>query len=173
MFTFEHYDVVPDMVVIGKGLGGGVFPLAALLAREDLDCAPDRALGHYTHEKNPVACAAGLATLNVIRDERLVERSHELGTRALSMLDDVKSRHPSVGDVRGKGLLLGVELIDPATGQRDFEGAELVMYRCLTMGLSFKLSMGNVLTLAPPLNIEESELQRAIGIIDAALSERT
>lgn len=172
MFTFEHYDVVPDMVVIGKGLGGGVFPLAALLAREDLDCAPDRALGHYTHEKNPVACAAGLATLEVIRDERLVERSHELGSRALSMLDDVKSRHPSVGDVRGKGLLLGVELIDPATGQRDFEGAEQVMYRCLTMGLSFKLSMGNVLTLAPPLNIEESELQRAIGIIDAALCER-
>ncbi len=115
MFTFEHYDVVPDMVVIGKGLGGGVFPLAALLAREDLDCAPDRALGHYTHEKNPVACAAGLATLEVIRDERLVERSHELGTRALSMLDEIKSRHPSVSDVRGKGLLLGVELIDPAT----------------------------------------------------------
>jgi len=172
MFTFEHYDVVPDMVVIGKGLGGGVFPLAALLAREDLDCAPDRALGHYTHEKNPVACAAGLATLEVIRDERLVERSHELGTRALSMLDEIKSRHPSVSDVRGKGLLLGVELIDPATGQRDFELAEQVMYHCLTMGLSFKLSMGNVLTLAPPLNIEESELQRAIGIIDAALSER-
>jgi 4-aminobutyrate aminotransferase len=172
MFTFEHYDVVPDMVVIGKGLGGGVFPLAALLAREDLDCAPDRALGHYTHEKNPVACAAGLATLEVIRDERLVERSHELGTRALSMLDEIKSRHPSVSDVRGKGLLLGVELIDPATGQRDFELAEQVMYHCLTMGLSFKLSMGNVLTLAPPLNIEESELERAIGIVDAALSER-
>ncbi len=172
MFTFEHYDVVPDMVVLGKGLGGGVFPLAALMAREDLDCTPDRALGHYTHEKNPVACAAGLATLEVIRDERLVERSRELGTRALSMLDEIKSRHPSVSDVRGKGLLLGVELIDPATGQRDFELAEQVMYHCLTMGLSFKLSMGNVLTLAPPLNIEESELERAIGIVDAALSER-
>lgn len=173
MFTFEHYGVVPDMVVLGKGLGGGVVPLAALLARADLDCAPERALGHYTHEKNPVASAAALATLEVIREEGLLERSRRLGERALSLLDDVRARHPSVSDVRGKGLLIGVELSDPATGERDYELAEQVLYRCLTMGLSFKLSMGNVLTLAPPLNIEEGELERAIGIIDTALSGNT
>ena len=66
MFAFEHYGIVPDMVVLGKGLGGAVFPMAALIARRDLDVAADRALGHYTHEKSSVGCAAALATLEVI-----------------------------------------------------------------------------------------------------------
>ena len=72
MFSCEHYGVVPDMLVIGKGLGGGIFPLAALIARDDLDVARDRALGHYTHEKSPVGCAAALATLDIIADEGLL-----------------------------------------------------------------------------------------------------
>jgi 4-aminobutyrate aminotransferase len=71
MFTFEHYGIVPDMVVIGKGLGGGVFPLSALIVREDLNVVRDKAVGHYTHEKNPAACAAGLAVLEVIDEENL------------------------------------------------------------------------------------------------------
>jgi 4-aminobutyrate aminotransferase len=169
MFSFEHYDVVPDMVVLGKGLGGGVFPLAALLAREDLDIAPERALGHYTHEKNPVACAAGLATLEIIEKENLLQRSTELGAHALRRLNGLKLHHPVVGDVRGKGLLLGIELIDPASGQRDVDLAERVLYRCLSRGLSFKISMGNVLTLAPPLTISKAELDQAIDIIDRSL----
>src|SRR5437773_7823569 len=82
MFAFEHYDVVPDMVVLGKGLGGAVFPMAALIARRDLDIAADRALGHYTHEKSSVGCAAALATLEVIENENLLERSRVLGDRA-------------------------------------------------------------------------------------------
>ena len=79
MFAFEHYGIVPDMVVLGKGLGGAVYPMAALIARADLDIAADRALGHYTHEKSSVGCAAALATLEVIDNERLVERSRALG----------------------------------------------------------------------------------------------
>ena len=75
MFAFEHYGIVPDMVVLGKGLGGAVFPMAALIARRDLDIAADRALGHYTHEKSSVGCAAALATLEVIEHERLLERA--------------------------------------------------------------------------------------------------
>src|SRR5215467_5971531 len=71
LFAFEHYDIVPDILVLGKGLGGGIFPLAAMLAREGLNVAQDKALGHYTHEKNPVACAAALATLQVIEEEKL------------------------------------------------------------------------------------------------------
>src|SRR6185295_12090509 len=69
MFAFEHFGIVPDMVVLGKGLGGAVFPMAALIARRDLDIAGDRALGHYTHEKSSVGCAAALATLEVIESE--------------------------------------------------------------------------------------------------------
>src|SRR5207247_10180138 len=71
-FAFEHYGIVPDMVVLGKGLGGGVFPMAALIARSDFDVAGTRALGHYTHEKSAVGCAARLATLQVIEQAKLL-----------------------------------------------------------------------------------------------------
>jgi len=168
MFAFQNYDVVPDMVVLGKGLGGGVFPMAALLARADLDIAGDRALGHYTHEKSSVGCAAALATLEVIENERLLEKSRTLGAHALERLRELQRRHPLVADVRGIGLLLGIELRrggTPAAAE-----AEQVMYQCLARGLSFKIGQGNVLTLSPPLIIAQEELDQALDIIDAALS---
>ena len=168
MFAFEHYDVVPDMVVLGKGLGGAVFPLAALIARRDLDIAADRALGHYTHEKSSVGCAAALATLDVIESEALCERARTLGASALAHLRKMQSRHPLVAEVRGIGLLLAIELArDGAAARRE---AEQVMYECLARGLSFKVGQGNVLTLAPPLVIAEAELDAALDILDAALT---
>ncbi|MEO8137008.1 MAG: aspartate aminotransferase family protein [Betaproteobacteria bacterium] len=168
-FAFEHYGIVPDMVVLGKGLGGAVFPLAALIARADLDVGGHIALGHYTHEKTPVGSAAALATLDVIRDEELVDRAARLGEQALGWLRTLKSRHPVVADVRGIGLLLAIELRDPATGVPAAEVAERTMYECLARGLSFKVGQGNVLTLGPPLIIPAAELERAISIIDEAL----
>jgi len=171
MFAFEHYGVVPDMVVIGKGLGGGVFPMAALIAHEGLDVAADRALGHYTHEKSSVGCAAALATLDVIDDEGLLARANTLGARALALLDEMKARVPLVGDVRGIGLLLAVELVDPATGAPAREAAERVLYDCLAKGLSFKVGQGNVLVLAPPLVISEHDLDRALDIVEAAVAK--
>ena len=164
MFAFERYGIVPDMVVIGKGLGGGVFPLAALIAREGLDVAADRALGHYTHEKSPAGCAAALATLEVIESEGLLERSEKLGLRALERLREMKQRLPAVVEVRGAGLLLGIELASAAS-------AEDVMYRCLARGLSFKVGQGRVIVLAPPLIIEEAELERALAIVEQAIVE--
>src|SRR5207249_10581342 len=101
LFACEHYGVVPDMLVLGKGLGGGVCPLAALLAREGLNVAADKALDHFTHEKNPVACTAGLATLQVIEDEQLVERSRALGGTALERMRAMAGRHPPIGEVPG------------------------------------------------------------------------
>ncbi|MDQ2915680.1 MAG: aspartate aminotransferase family protein [Pseudomonadota bacterium] len=169
MFAFEHYAIVPDMVVLGKGLGGGVFPMAALIAREGLDVAAERALGHYTHEKSSVGCAAGLATLAVIEEERLLERSQLLGARALERLQDMRRRVPLIGDVRGIGLLLGVELVDPSTGAPSRDAAERVLYHCLGEGLSFKVGQGNVLVLSPPLVIGEQDLDRALDIVEAAI----
>jgi 4-aminobutyrate aminotransferase len=169
MFAFQHYDVVPDMVVLGKGLGGGVFPMAALIARGDLDVAADRALGHYTHEKSSVGCAAAMATLDVIENESLLERSRELGAHALERLREIQGRHPLVSEVRGIGLLLGIEL--RRNGRPAPQEAEQVMYRCLARGLSFKVGQGNVLNLSPPLIIEKRELDDALGIVEAALSD--
>jgi len=163
LFAFEPYGILPDMVVLGKGLGGGVFPMAALIAREDLNIAGDRALGHYTHEKSPVGCAAALAALEVIEEEKLLERSRTLGARALARLETMKKKIPSIVDVRGIGLLLAVEL-------KSAELAEEALYRCLSRGLSFKVGQGNVLVLAPPLVIEEEDLERALEILEECLS---
>src|SRR6266542_986370 len=168
MFAFEHYGIVPDIVVIGKGLGGAVFPMAAVIARRDLDVAGDRSLGHYTHEKSPVGCAAALATLEVIENERLLEASRTLGARAMERLHVLRRRHPLVSDVRGIGLLLAIEL--RRDGRPAPREAEQVMYQCLARGLSFKIGQGNVLTLSPPLIITLQELDHALDVVDASLS---
>ncbi len=167
MFAFEHYGIVPDMVVLGKGLGGAVFPMAALIARRDLDVAADRALGHYTHEKSSIGSAAALATLEIIEREGLLERAQTLGTRALTRMRELQRKHSLVAHARGIGLLLALELArDGAPARRE---AEQVMYHCLAHGLSFKVGQGNVLTLSPPLIITEAELDAAFDILDRAL----
>ena len=172
MFVSEHWSVVPDILVLGKGLGGGILPLAAIVTRPELDMMSERALGHYTHEKNPVTCAAALATIDYIEKERLVERARELGAHALVRMGELARRHRLVGDVRGLGLLLGIELVrDRETRTPAREEADRVMYRALERGLSFKVSAGNILTLTPPLTIRRDELDRALGIIDDCLVE--
>lgn len=170
MFACEHYGVVPDMLVIGKGLGGGVFPLAALIAREGLNIMGDRALGHYTHEKNPVACAAALATMALL-EEGLLEHAQHMGDYAMVQLRALASKHSIVGDVRGLGLMLGVELLHPGTRERASAEAERVMYAALARGLSFKLTMGNIMTLTPALTITDAEFDEAVAILDASLAE--
>jgi 4-aminobutyrate aminotransferase len=167
-FAFEHTGVVPDIVVLGKALGGGLLPLAAVLARSDLDVAPELALGHYTHEKNPVLAAAALATLDVIENEGLVEKAAALGLHALDRLHALAATRPFIGEVRGTGLLIGVELVT-REGVPASRLAERTLYAALARGLSFKVTMGSVLTLSPPLVIRESELDQAIDILVASL----
>jgi 4-aminobutyrate aminotransferase len=172
MFTFENFDTVPDIVVIGKGLGGGVFPLAAMIASEALDVAGDRAMGHYTHEKSPVGCAAALATINYIENHNLVEHSRKLGQHALERLNEIKDRYHVIGDVRGLGLFLGIELVkDRQTRERACDEAEAVMYAALSKGLSFKLTMGNIITLTPALTITRQEMDKALDIIEGCIAE--
>lgn len=171
MFSCEHYGIVPDILVLGKSLGGALFPLAAIVAREDLDVAPHMALGHYTHEKNPVACAAALATLACIEEEELVVKSHALGAWALERLRALQDRQPHIGDVRGLGLLLSVEVVkDKATNAPARDLADRIMYEALSRGLSFKVTMGNVIALVPPLIITQAEMERAIDILEQSFA---
>ncbi len=166
LFAVEHYGIEPDMIVIGKGLGGGSMPLAALIAREGLNVGSHISLGHYTHEKNPVACAAGLAVLDVIEQEDLLERSRRLGLQAVQRLRSQTADLPTVKDIRGVGLLIALEL-------HDADLAEAVLYRCLGAGLSFKVGQGKVLVLAPPLNVAESDLWWALDLICQSLREES
>ena len=172
MFAFEHDDVIPDIVTLGKALGGGILPIAAVIARHDLDIAGDFAIGHYTHEKNPVTARAALTTLDIIADENLYERAAELGKFAIDRLGDLIGHHPNVGEIRGRGLMFGVDLVvDRGTREPANVLAEKVYYRCLENGLSFKISAGSVLTLSPPLTISRSDLERALSIVAQALSD--
>jgi 4-aminobutyrate aminotransferase len=169
-FCFEHFGVDPDIIVLGKALGGGVVPLAAVIAGECCNIGQSTALGHYTHEKNPFCATAGLSTLEIIREEGLVHRSAKLGSLLLEHLNSLRERHPAIREVRGLGLLAGIELVDPETGEPASEYAESVMLQCQKMGLSFKTGKGHVLVLAPPLTIREDQLLEAIEVLDRGLS---
>ncbi|WP_413206015.1 aspartate aminotransferase family protein [Rhodospirillum sp. A1_3_36] len=170
-FACAAEGVVPDMVVLGKALGGGMLPAAALIAREGLnEAARPLALGHFTHEKNPLMARAALTTLSIIDDEGLVENARRLGAHALERLRAMKERDPRIGDVRGRGLLLGIEMVsDPETRAPDPLLAERMLYRCLDNGLSFKTTMGNIITLTPPLITTLEDLDKALDIIEDAL----
>ncbi|MGH6780982.1 MAG: aminotransferase class III-fold pyridoxal phosphate-dependent enzyme, partial [Sphingomonadaceae bacterium] len=170
-FTCEHDGVTPDILVVGKALGGGILPIAAVIARRDLDVAGDYAIGHYTHEKNPVTTRAALTTIAIIREEGLAERAAELGAYAMNRLCEFGAGSAHVGDVRGRGLMIGVEIVaDKADMRPDNALAERIYYRCLEDGLSFKISQGNVLTLSPPLVISRAELDRALATVEAAIA---
>lgn len=170
MFALEHDEVIPDIVTLGKALGGGILPIAAVVARHDLDVCGDFAIGHYTHEKNPVTARAALTTIEIIEDEGLVQRSAELGAHALNRLREFAPKSPFVGDVRGRGLMFGVEIVEDRQSRTEArDRAERIYYRCLEAGLSFKISAGCVLTLSPPLTIARADLDRALDIVETAI----
>ena len=171
MFACDHDAIVPDILVMGKALGGGILPIAAVMTRPDLDVGRDWAFGHYTHEKNPVTARAALTTIEIIEEERLVENAARIGAMALERMQAMQRRYPVIGDCRGRGLLLGIELVrSRECKQPAHDLAEAVMYRAMDAGLSFKTTMGNVLTLTPPLTITESEMNKALAIVEEAIA---
>ena len=164
MFCCEHSGVIPDILIVGKGLGGGIFPLASIIAKDSLNIAQMKALGHYTHEKSPVGAAAALAMFDVIESEKLIDRSASLGRKTKMELETLFSDLSIVKEIRGLGLALAIEIT-----RSDI--SEFILYECLSNGLSFKVSNGNVLTLTPPLTITNQEMNKAICIIKAALQK--
>lgn len=171
-FAAEHDGAVPDIMVLGKALGGGVLPIAAVIARSELDVAGAFAFGHYTHEKNPVTAAAALATLEIIEREQLVDNAARVGAYALERLQEMQQRHPMIGDVRGRGLLIGIELVtDRVAKTPAADAAEAVLYAAMSRGLSFKTTMGNVLTWTPPLITTHEHMAQALDILDTCLHE--
>lgn len=172
-FAHEHFGVRPDMVILGKGLGGGAVPFAALLADGRFDCAGDISLGHFTHEKSPLGAAAGLAVIECIRKEHLLEHTAVLGSLMARRLKDMQKRNPIIGDVRCIGLLGCLELASGReNGEQAVRMAERVLYRCLENGLSFKVSKGSCIILSPPLIITEEQLCRALDILEQAIASQ-
>ncbi len=172
MFAFEHFGIEPDILCLGKGLGGGIIPFAGIVARDSYNIAAEVSLGHYTHEKNPVGSAAALATISFIENENLLSQiaAHESWMK--SELNELKERFPLIGDVRGIGLLWGIELVkNRNTKEKANSEAEKIMYECMRNGLSFKISNGNVLQLSPALTISREDLQKALSILYSAFEK--
>lgn len=171
MFVFEHYGIEPDILCIGKGLGGGIFPQAAIVTRDEYNRFGDISLGHYTHEKSPLGAVAALGTISFLEKENILEKVREDEQYLKSSMASLQLKYPLIGDVRGMGLLWGLELVkDKKTKEKAIEEAEVVMYECLKRGLSYKVSAGNVLQLSPALTISRKELKKALDILDESLA---
>lgn len=176
MFGFEHDGVVPDLLAVSKTLGGGV-PLAATLtsaAIED-DCVGKGFLHVTSHVSDPLPAAAGLAVLDVIGEDGLVGRARDRGDYLLARLRDLQSRHEQIGDVRGRGLLAGLELVvDRDTREPADALGAAVTAECLRRGLSMNIvragSSANCFRMAPPLSITEEEIDTAMEILDESLA---
>ena len=172
MFAFEHFGVEPDAVSLGKSMGAGM-PISGVVGRRELlDVAP--AINMYTMAGNPVACAAALAGLDEIEERGLIARAARTGDYLLNRLREVAGRHPLVGDVRGLGMMLGLETVrDPATKEpADREMAKIV-YRAFELGLVVFYGgiYSNVMEITPPLIITEAEVDEGTAILDQAISE--
>lgn len=167
MWASEHEDVVPDLMTVGKGIGGGL-PLAALLGREELMTTWEPDAITSTFLANALPLAAGCAAIDVLREEGLVERSARLGVHALQRLSGELAGQPSVGDVRGRGLFLGVELVrDRETREPDHKLAGGAQHALRERGVLVGRGgrHGNVLILAPPLVLEEDALGAGLDAI--------
>lgn len=171
MFAFEHYDIEPDILCLGKGLGGGIFPQAAIITRDEYNVFGAVSLGHYTHEKSPIGAIAGLTTIQFIEENNLLSKVQEDAIYMQSELNRFQEKFSLIGDVRGIGLLWGIELVkNRTTKEKAIAEAEKVMYACLKRGLSFKVSAGNVLQLSPALTISRAELKEALQILEESLT---
>lgn len=169
-FAAQHFGVSPDIMVMAKGIAGG-FPLSVIAAsRKLMEAWPPGAHGS-TFGGNPVSVAAALASIGVIEEEDLLANAQNMGSLMIDRLRDLKSKHPDVGDVRGVGLMIGVELVKE-DGSPDQEAANRLRERCLQNGL-IVLTCGtwdNVIRLIPPLNVSRADVEKALDIFERALA---
>ncbi|EIV8663468.1 aspartate aminotransferase family protein [Vibrio parahaemolyticus] len=171
-FTYQAYDIKPDMLCIGKGLGGGIVPIAAMVTKDKYNTAEQISMGHYTHEKSPIGCAAALATMEAIEKDGLLDKAKADSQFMREKLLEMKAKYPVIGDVRGIGMLWGIELVtDHESKARAYDEAEAVLYQCLNNGVSFKVSQGNVIQLSPPLIITREQLTEALAIFEEAIAK--
>ncbi|TPA80413.1 aspartate aminotransferase family protein [Vibrio parahaemolyticus] len=171
-FTYQAYDIEPDMLCVGKGLGGGLVPIAAMVTKDKYNTAEQISMGHYTHEKSPIGCAAALATMEAIEQGGLLDKAKADSQFMREKLLEMKAKYPVIGDVRGIGMLWGIELVtDHESKARAYDEAEAVLYQCLNNGVSFKVSQGNVIQLSPPLIITREQLTEALAIFEEAIAK--
>jgi len=171
MFASEHF-ITPDVLVLGKSMGGGLLPFAGIVTQLQYDNLEHRSIGHYTHEKNGLCSAAALAEIEYIQKNNLVENAAMVGAHAISRLNELKEKHPLIGNIAGVGLHIGIDLVkDQQTKERAVEEADSIMYKAMERGLAFKTIEGNIITLRPALTITMEEMDQVITILEEAIGE--
>lgn len=169
MFASEHF-VTPDVLVLGKSLGGGVVPFAGIVTKEKYNTLAHRSIGHFTHEKNPLCAAAGLAMVEYLEENELVKNAYVLGIYLMDQLKVLQQKFPLIGNVAGKGFHIGVDLVkDRNTKERAVDEAEQIMYDCFEQGVAFKIIEGNIITMRPSLVITKDDCDLIIESLDNAL----
>lgn len=162
MWGFERHGVVPDLVTLGKPMGNG-FPMAGIVTRPEYLRAFSEHFGYFnTFAGNPVAAAAGLAVLEVIEEEGLVENASCLGTKLRSWIQDLSTHYPVIGGVRGAGLYLGIDIVDPKDGRPDVRRATRIINalceeKQILIGATG--SLGHILKIRPPLCLQSPEAE--------------
>ena len=177
MFAFEQHDVVPDFVALSKTLGGGL-PLSATITTDAIEQdAFEKGFLHVTsHVSDPLPAAVGRAVLHTVIAEDLTGRAVAMGSRLRAGLEELQRRHEAIGDVRGVGLMLGVDLVsDRETREADTGYGSAVTERCIELGLNVNIvkfaGLGSVLRIAPPLTISAEDIDLGLEILDHALTD--
>lgn len=166
----EHWGVQADVVSIGKGFGNG-FPVTCVAVREHLKESFEAISASSSYGGNPMACAAALASTEVIQEENLLERSTHLGELALQRMRRMKEEHKIIGDVRAKGCLMGIELVkDRATKEPFDEAGRRVYQKAFAKGLAW-IPAGHILRMSPPIVMEDEALLKGLDMIDEAIGE--
>ena len=171
-FACDHEAVVPDLIATAKALAGGM-PLAAVTGRADvMNGVHPGGLGG-TYGGNPVACAAALASIRTMEEEGLAEAAVRIGQTVGTVLRDLRADHPAIGDVRGRGAMMAMELVRPGTVEPDAEAARRIVQACHRAGVVVLScgSYGNVIRLLPPLVIEEALLADGLDVLAGAVTE--
>lgn len=175
MFAIEHEGVTPDILTLSKTLGNGL-PLAAVITSKQIEetCFERGFLFYTTHVNDPLPAAVGLKVLEIVVRDNLVERSKIAGKKMKDRLELLQTKYGCIGDVRGRGLMCGVEIVaDRTTKAPSIELGDALAKKMTELGLSANLStmksFGGVFRIAPPITIEDKELELGLGIFEEAL----
>jgi len=166
----DHWNVVPDIVTIGKSFGNG-FPVSAMVIKEEYGEALEKISASSSYGGNPMACAAALASLEVIEEENILENVRNVGKVIMKEMIRMKEQHPIIGDVKGKGFLLGIELVKDKKTKEPFEEAgKLVYQKAFRKGLAW-IPAGHILRMSPPLIMDEKYALMGLDLIEQSIGE--
>lgn len=171
MFASEHFGLEPDIIVMGKAIASGM-PLSAIVARSEIFESWNAPVHFFNTAGNVVSCSAAIATIDAIIEENLINNANTIGEYIMNRFESLKGKYDCIGDVRGKGLLIGIDIVkDRDTKERDVNKTAKICWRCWEKGLILAFFSGSVLRIAPPLSLSSQEAQKAMDIIEEAIYE--